>query len=47
MTKKINPKGLTPPSCAAEHGFIEVYSNDRHFLTTAPLFGLRGVNVIG
>ncbi len=34
-------------ACAAAHGFTEVYSNDRHFLTAAPLFGLRGVNVIG
>lgn len=34
-------------ACAAGHGFTEVYSNDRHFLTAAPLFGLRGVNVIG
>jgi predicted nucleic acid-binding protein len=33
-------------ACAAEHGFTEVYSNDRHFLTVAPLFGLHGVNVI-
>lgn len=31
---------------AAEHGFAEVHSNDRHFLNAAPLFGLRGVNVI-
>lgn len=33
-------------ACAAEYGFTEVHSNDRHFLTAAPVFGLRGVNVI-
>ncbi len=33
-------------ACAATHGFTEVYSHDRHFLAAAPLFGLRGLDVI-
>jgi predicted nucleic acid-binding protein len=33
-------------ACAVIHGFEAVYSNDRHLLAAAPLFGLRGVNVI-
>lgn len=33
-------------ACASEHGFAEIYSNDRHLLTAAPLFDLNGVNLI-
>lgn len=32
--------------CAAEHGFTEIFSHDRHFLAAAPHFGLTGRDVI-
>lgn len=31
---------------AAQYGFAEIYSSDRHLLAAAPLFGLRGMNVV-
>jgi uncharacterized protein len=33
-------------ACAEEHGFQEVYTNDRHMLKAARHFHLKGVNVI-
>lgn len=32
--------------CAREHGFREIYSNDKHLLTAAVYFGVQGRNVI-
>ncbi len=33
-------------ACAEEHGFQEVYTNDRHMLQAARHFQLTGVNVL-
>ena len=33
-------------ACAKEHGFTEIYSNDRHMLDCAQYFGLKGINLI-
>jgi hypothetical protein len=33
-------------ACAEEHGFHEVYTNDRHMLKAARHFHLTGVNVL-
>ena len=34
-------------ACAEEHGFHEVYTNDRHMLQGAKYFNVTGVNVLG
>ena len=34
-------------ACAEEHGFQEVYTNDRHMLKAARHFHLTGVNILG
>jgi predicted nucleic acid-binding protein len=33
-------------ACAAEHGFRAVYSNDRHFLAAAGVFGIKGIDIV-
>ncbi len=31
---------------ASEHGFLEIYSHDRHLLKAASFFGLKGIDII-
>lgn len=45
-TTFLRAAGALHLASAAEHGFSEVHSNDRHLLLAAPLFGLRGVNLL-
>jgi hypothetical protein len=33
-------------ACAEEHGFQEIYTNDRHMLQAAKHFHVTGVNVL-
>ena len=33
-------------TCAGEHGFHEIYTNDRHMLRAARHFGLNGVDIL-
>lgn len=33
-------------ACAAEHGFKEVYSNDRHLLNAAAVFKIEGRDIV-
>ena len=32
---------------ATDHGFTEIYSSDKHLLTAAPHFGLKGIKLEG
>ena len=44
MLRAVDPLHL---GVAREHGFREVYTNDRDMLAAARHFGLTGVNVLG
>lgn len=34
-------------AAASEHGYREIYTNDRHMLASARYFGLAGIDVLG
>lgn len=42
----LRPADAIHLATAAEHGFGQIYSSDRHLLTAAPHLGLTGVNLI-
>jgi len=33
-------------AAASEHGYREIYTNDRHMLASAHYFGLAGIDVL-
>ena len=44
--RTIRSGGALHLACAEEHGFEDVYTNDRHMLQAAKHFHVTGVNVL-